>query len=330
LNIFFRDEHIDDFKCEKCNTIEKVTIKRKFAKLPRILILHLKRYQFRETKESPFEDFKLIKNDSDIIIPRYLSLNPLTISNNNNNTEILIKPNKKLSNKKHQKKNSAENKLNLILGKSLNEQNLNSYKIPKLSKNDGIMDNVKECDNDLENENNNNELSPDEDQDQKNLISQFENTKVETTVVVNNNETNAMYVDGHSSYTEDIQEDNSQDEDYVPVKTDKKCQNPASYNGKKKLLNKDTILLTHSKTNSKTKSIKEQQTNDVYSLVDEDEKKEEEDEDYKKALQASIETNNQEKELKEAVNYCFFFFKLNLTIKSYLYKLACTNRRSRT
>jgi uncharacterized UBP type Zn finger protein len=313
LNIFFRDEHIDDFKCEKCNTIEKVTIKRKFAKLPRILILHLKRYQFRETKESPFEDFKLIKNDSDIIIPRYLSLNPLTTSNNNN-TEKLIKPNKTLSNKKHQKKNSAENKLNLILGKPLNEQNLNSYKIPKLIKNDGILD------NDLDNENNNSELSPDEDQDQKNLISQFENTKVETTVVINNNESNAMYVDGHSSYTEDIQEDNSQDEDYVPVKTDKKCQNPVSYNGKKKLLNKDTILLINSKTNSKTKSIKEQQTNDVYSLVDEDEKKEEEeDEDYKKALQASIETNNQEKELKKAVNY--YFSKLNLIIISYLSKL---------
>lgn len=74
LDIFFQDEHLDDFKCETCQTIEQVTIRRKFAKLPRILILHLKRYQFQESDS----EFKLVKNDSSLKIPQYLKLNSLT------------------------------------------------------------------------------------------------------------------------------------------------------------------------------------------------------------------------------------------------------------
>ena len=45
LDIFFQDESIEDFKCEKCgNNKEDIVIHRKFFRLPRILILHLKRY----------------------------------------------------------------------------------------------------------------------------------------------------------------------------------------------------------------------------------------------------------------------------------------------
>jgi hypothetical protein len=100
LDIFFRDEHLDDFKCEKCNQTGEVVIRRQFIQLPRVLILHLKRYQYQEVKiedemDAIFNDvdpqefasgydttsrisYKLIKNDSRINIPTYLSLKMLT------------------------------------------------------------------------------------------------------------------------------------------------------------------------------------------------------------------------------------------------------------
>jgi uncharacterized UBP type Zn finger protein len=56
LELFFRDEHLNDFKCEKCNSVEEVCIQRKFLKLPRVLILHLKRYQYKEIKEAKIEN----------------------------------------------------------------------------------------------------------------------------------------------------------------------------------------------------------------------------------------------------------------------------------
>ena len=94
LDIFFQDESLNDFKCEKCENKEEVVIKRKFVKLPRILILHLKRYQFQDinanqssTDQSAEPDqqvktkqpqYRLYKNDSYVKIPRFLTLKFLT------------------------------------------------------------------------------------------------------------------------------------------------------------------------------------------------------------------------------------------------------------
>jgi len=50
LDIFFQEESLNDFKCEKCESVQEVVIKRKFSRLPRVLVLYLKRYQFQEVK----------------------------------------------------------------------------------------------------------------------------------------------------------------------------------------------------------------------------------------------------------------------------------------
>ncbi len=109
MDIFFKDEVLNDFKCETCQEVKEVIIKRKFVKLPRVLILHLKRYQVQEItstksvspvpenqppadlfdsessdtttafekKQTVVTSYKMVKNDSPIVIPRYLSLNDL-------------------------------------------------------------------------------------------------------------------------------------------------------------------------------------------------------------------------------------------------------------
>lgn len=41
----FQTEYLNDFKCEQCASVQEVVIKRTLTKLPRILILYLKRYQ---------------------------------------------------------------------------------------------------------------------------------------------------------------------------------------------------------------------------------------------------------------------------------------------
>ncbi|CAF0909838.1 unnamed protein product [Brachionus calyciflorus] len=111
LDIFFKDELLTDFKCEKCNTRGENLIKRKFVRLPRVLILHLKRYQFKEvveeipktefntinddlglfdddhkpnespTKNEKIVSFKLVKNESSVLIPCHLNLNHLLTTN---------------------------------------------------------------------------------------------------------------------------------------------------------------------------------------------------------------------------------------------------------
>jgi uncharacterized UBP type Zn finger protein len=85
LDLFFKDEILKDFKCESCKDIGEVVIKRKFSKLPRVLILHLKRYQF-QLKNENFKksninqhqenktNFKFYKNDSTVKIPKFLTL----------------------------------------------------------------------------------------------------------------------------------------------------------------------------------------------------------------------------------------------------------------
>jgi hypothetical protein len=111
LNIFFNDEVLTDFKCETCAEVKEVVIKRKFIKLPRVLILHLKRYQVREittnvptTNDQPaatdlFDSestdndkeeqkpkmtkkvtgYRSVKNDAVINIPKHLSMRSLLI-----------------------------------------------------------------------------------------------------------------------------------------------------------------------------------------------------------------------------------------------------------
>ncbi len=149
LDIFFRDEHIDDFKCETCESIQKVTIRRKFAKLPRILILHLKRYQFQEINESSSEQsaatFKMIKNDSHIQIPNYITLSSLVSAET-----LPIKPlstffkfkakspttmQPKQEPLPQRKQLPLQQKLRSVLGEKNINANLNpSYKIPKLTR----------------------------------------------------------------------------------------------------------------------------------------------------------------------------------------------------
>jgi uncharacterized UBP type Zn finger protein len=86
LNLFFQDEILKDFKCENCKNSGEAIIKRKFNILPRILILHLKRYQFQlinqnlnksNYNEYP-DNFRLYKNDSTVKISKFLNLKFLT------------------------------------------------------------------------------------------------------------------------------------------------------------------------------------------------------------------------------------------------------------
>ncbi len=68
LEVFFQDENLEDFKCEKCAN-KGAIIQRRLIKLPRILILHLKRYQFQEVRtenemEAAFND--VLSPDDDL------------------------------------------------------------------------------------------------------------------------------------------------------------------------------------------------------------------------------------------------------------------------
>ncbi|XP_077304011.1 ubiquitin carboxyl-terminal hydrolase 37 isoform X1 [Lithobates pipiens] len=66
LDLFFRMEDLE-YSCEKCNG-KSATVIHKFSRLPRVLILHLKRYSFNVT---------LALNNKvgqQVIIPRYLTL----------------------------------------------------------------------------------------------------------------------------------------------------------------------------------------------------------------------------------------------------------------
>jgi ubiquitin carboxyl-terminal hydrolase 26/29/37 len=73
LDIFFNDETISDFSCQNCSSRQDIVIQRKFSRLPRILILHLKRYDYvTTTTTTTSQDTQ--KNASFIHIPRYLTL----------------------------------------------------------------------------------------------------------------------------------------------------------------------------------------------------------------------------------------------------------------
>uniref|UniRef100_A0A3Q3JPE1 Ubiquitin carboxyl-terminal hydrolase n=1 Tax=Monopterus albus TaxID=43700 RepID=A0A3Q3JPE1_MONAL len=66
LDLFFRMEEIE-YLCEKCNG-KAATVTHKFSKLPRVLILHLKRYSFNAQLSLNS------KLGQQVVIPRYLTL----------------------------------------------------------------------------------------------------------------------------------------------------------------------------------------------------------------------------------------------------------------
>lgn len=68
---------MSDFKCELCNRMGSTTIQKHLTKLPRILVLHLKRYKFKSSVSCHENNLRLIKNDSEIKIPIFLTLNTL-------------------------------------------------------------------------------------------------------------------------------------------------------------------------------------------------------------------------------------------------------------
>lgn len=68
LDLFFRMEEIE-YSCEKCNG-KAATVTHKFSKLPRVLILHLKRYSFNAQLSLNS------KLGQQVVIPRYLTLLP--------------------------------------------------------------------------------------------------------------------------------------------------------------------------------------------------------------------------------------------------------------
>ncbi|XP_033877316.3 ubiquitin carboxyl-terminal hydrolase 37 isoform X1 [Acipenser ruthenus] len=66
LDLFFRLEEIE-YSCEKCNG-KSATVNHKFSKLPRVLILHLKRYSFNAQLSLNS------KLGQQVLIPKYISL----------------------------------------------------------------------------------------------------------------------------------------------------------------------------------------------------------------------------------------------------------------
>ncbi|KAK2495475.1 hypothetical protein MC885_021484 [Smutsia gigantea] len=67
LDIFFKAEELE-YECEKCKCKSSV-LQQKLIRLPRVLIVHLKRYSFNEF-------FSLSKDNQEVAIPRYLTLSP--------------------------------------------------------------------------------------------------------------------------------------------------------------------------------------------------------------------------------------------------------------
>ncbi|XP_036299407.1 ubiquitin carboxyl-terminal hydrolase 26 [Pipistrellus kuhlii] len=65
LDLFFGEEEIE-YKCGKCNHKTSVSM-HKFSKLPRVLIIHLKRYNFNKF-------WSLRKDDQEVTVSKYLKL----------------------------------------------------------------------------------------------------------------------------------------------------------------------------------------------------------------------------------------------------------------
>lgn len=46
FNLFTKSEDLDDYKCDNCNVVGKATVKIQLTRVPDILIIHLKRFDF--------------------------------------------------------------------------------------------------------------------------------------------------------------------------------------------------------------------------------------------------------------------------------------------
>ncbi|XP_045645507.1 ubiquitin carboxyl-terminal hydrolase 26 [Ursus americanus] len=90
FDLFFGAEELE-YKCEKCQHRSSVAV-HKFSRLPRVLIVHLKRYIFNEF-------WSLRKDDQEVVIPKYLKLSshcnestkpPLPVSKNAHNRDFQV------------------------------------------------------------------------------------------------------------------------------------------------------------------------------------------------------------------------------------------------
>lgn len=46
FNVFTKAEELDDYKCDHCDTVGKATCRIQISRVPDILIIHLKRFEF--------------------------------------------------------------------------------------------------------------------------------------------------------------------------------------------------------------------------------------------------------------------------------------------
>uniref|UniRef100_A0A8C0NB69 Ubiquitin carboxyl-terminal hydrolase n=1 Tax=Canis lupus familiaris TaxID=9615 RepID=A0A8C0NB69_CANLF len=90
FDLFFGAEELD-YRCEKCQHRSSVAV-HKFSRLPRVLIVHLKRYIFNEF-------WSLRKDDQEVVISKYLKLSshcnestkpPFPVSKNAHNRDFQI------------------------------------------------------------------------------------------------------------------------------------------------------------------------------------------------------------------------------------------------
>ncbi|VCX39156.1 unnamed protein product [Gulo gulo] len=90
FDLFFRAEELE-YKCEKCQHRISVAV-HQFSRLPRVLIVHLKRYTFNKF-------WSLRKDDQEVVIPMYLKLSshcnestkpPVPMSKNVHNRDIQV------------------------------------------------------------------------------------------------------------------------------------------------------------------------------------------------------------------------------------------------
>lgn len=117
----FKDEYLNDFKCEGCESVQEVVIRRQLTRLPRILILYLKRYQCVEVapdyplnstseltdaeivaelsgqppQQQPTtaaKTYRLVKNDSDVDITCELSLKSYLMRDSHTNEVKVERP----------------------------------------------------------------------------------------------------------------------------------------------------------------------------------------------------------------------------------------------
>ncbi|XP_025999560.1 ubiquitin carboxyl-terminal hydrolase 37 isoform X1 [Astatotilapia calliptera] len=114
LDLFFRMEEIE-YSCEKCNG-KSATVTHKFSKLPRVLILHLKRYSFNAQLSLNS------KLGQQVLIPRYLTLLPHCTESTRPPISLGWSPQAALSRtlKTSQLVNSSTAPLRRIVGKTSN------------------------------------------------------------------------------------------------------------------------------------------------------------------------------------------------------------------